>query len=186
MKRKKDYDDSELRRTFSALPRLKAPEKTVRELYVQIENVRKAPEGRMHAFLSRCRVRREVIIAVFATLLFAVPLTYWVTQRFAEEQAPTRAYVVRFVYEDENARSVHLIGDFNNWGSNRIVLERVGESKLWSAEITLEEGLYKYGFLVNEKYIVSDPLSGFTVKDSFGNESSLIVLADGKEGGESL
>ena len=25
MKKKKDYDDSELRRTFSALPRLKAP-----------------------------------------------------------------------------------------------------------------------------------------------------------------
>ncbi|HUT64595.1 MAG TPA: glycogen-binding domain-containing protein, partial [Spirochaetota bacterium] len=90
-----------------------------------------------------------------------------------------------FIYEDENARSVHLVGDFNSWRSNEIVLERAGDSKLWSAEITLEEGLYKYGFLVNETYIVSDPLSGLKVQDSFGNESSLMVLADGKQRGGS-
>ena len=185
MKRKKDYDDMDLRRAFSSLTRIEAPERTVRELSVRLEREQEGLERRKPAAAPLLRIRREVLFAVFATLLFAVPLTYLVTKRFAAEKAPSRTYVVRFIYEDENARSVHLVGDFNSWRSSEIILERVGDSKLWSAELTLEEGLYKYGFLVNETYIVSDPLSGLKVKDSFGNESSLMVLADGKRRGGS-
>lgn len=186
MKRKKDYDDRDLRRAFSSLSRIEAPERTVRELSERLEREQKGLERRKRAAAPLLRIRREVLIAVFATLLFAVPLTYFVTKRFKAENVPGGTYVVRFIYEDENARSVHLVGDFNSWRSNEVVLERVGDSKLWTAELTLEEGLYKYGFLVNETYIVSDPLSGLKVKDSFGNESSLMVLADGKGRGGSI
>jgi hypothetical protein len=186
MNKKGEYEDRELQAAFSSLRRLKAPQRAVQKLSERLEKEQEGHERRKLFAAPILRIRREVLIAVFTTLLIAVPLTYIVTTRFTAEKAPSQTYVVRFIYEDEKARSVHLVGDFNSWRSNEIVLERVGDSKLWSAELTLEEGLYKYGFLVNGTYIVSDPLSGFKVKDSQGNESSLVVLAGAQGNGGSL
>lgn len=185
MKRKREYEDRELRRVFSKLRMLRAPERTVQALSKRLEREREDAERRKPVKAPLHRIRREILATVFATLLVAVPLTFWITKRYAVEEPVWRTYVVRFIYEDEYAKSVHLIGDFNNWQRNEIVLERVGESKLWTAEIVLDEGFYKYGFLVNETNIVSDPLARYKVKDSLGNESSLMVLAEGNENGGS-
>jgi hypothetical protein len=186
MNRKREYEDRELQAAFSSLRRLKAPERAVRRLSERLEREQQGYDRRKRGAVPLLRMRRQVLIAVFATLLIAVPLTFGVTKRFTADKALSRTYVVRFIYEDEKARSVHLVGDFNSWRSNEVVLERVGDSKLWSVELTLEEGLYKYGFLVNGTYIVSDPFSGLKVKDSQGNESSLMVLAGVQGNGGSL
>jgi hypothetical protein len=185
MKRKREDEDRELRRVFSELRMLKAPNRAVHALLSHLDVERDEARPRPFSAAPLRRIRREILIAVFATLIVAVPLTFWVTKRYAVEKPLRRTYVVRFIYEDEDAKSVSLIGDFNNWRKNEIVLERAGESRLWTTELLLDEGFYKYGFLVNETNIVSDPLSRYKVKDSFGHESSLMVLADGNEYGGS-
>jgi hypothetical protein len=177
MNSKRDYDDEKLRSAFSSLRKLKAPEEAVRSLYARLEAERGESSSRRRGIVTLLRRRREVLVAVLATLLFAVPTTYWTTKRVVNKKPDARTYVVRFVYEDEDAASVSLLGDFNNWRKNEIVLERVGDSTLWAAEVTLQEGLYRYGFLVDGTDIVSDPISDLRMKDSMGNESSLMVLA---------
>ncbi|UCB44601.1 MAG: glycogen-binding domain-containing protein [Spirochaetota bacterium] len=179
MKRISDYEDHELRRAFSSLSRLKSSERAVGELSRRLEKepgikFRKVPFN---------RIRREVLVAVFTTLLIAVPLTFFFTNKYTKLEPPPKSYIVRFVYENEEAKSVVLLGDFNNWQKDEIVMQRVEGSDVWVAEVRLTEGLYKYGFLVDEINIVSDPFSRFNVKDGFGNESSFIVLTSTEEEG---
>ena len=186
MNGKKESRDQELRALFSSLPRIKVPDRTVRDLKekLRVEGEATVPSGVRTMPLRLAR--RRVVIAVFAALLIAVPVTYRIAVRYAARDAGDRTYVVRFVYEDEDAERVCLVGDFNNWRRDDIVLEKMGASTLWVAEITLEEGLYKYGFLVDDVQIVSDPFSDLKTKDSLGNESSLMVLADVRGNGDSL
>ena len=187
MNGKKKSRDEELRALFSSLPRIKVPDRALRDLKerLRVEGESSVPVGVGRTVPFR-RARRRVVIAVFAALLIAVPVTFRIAVRYAVRDAGDRTYVVRFVYDDEEAERVCLVGDFNNWRRDDIVLEKMGTSTLWVAEITLEEGLYKYGFLVDDVQIVSDPFSDLKTKDSLGNESSLMVLADVRGNGDSL
>jgi hypothetical protein len=160
-----------------------APASAIASLYRRIGE--RAAHPRRAGWSSRLfpRFRVEVVFAVLLTLALSVPLTFLLTKSRVVTDGG-RTYVVRFVYENSSAETVHLTGDFNNW--HTLGMNRIGETPYWSAEIVLNEGIYKYSFLIDNEVWTADPLSPLKVRDSYGNETSLIVLVDEEEGGTNL
>ncbi len=73
---------------------------------------------------------------------------------------------VKFTYFDPNAKSVYLVGDFNNWNTSATPMERNSEG-LWSVIIPLSPGKYQYKFFVDGRY-EQDPTNPIT-EGPYGN-----------------
>jgi hypothetical protein len=167
--------DELIRREFSSMKKIAAPASAVDSLYRRIgQRATRSRRGIWNPLLF-LRFRMEVVFAVLLTLAISVPLTFLLTKSRVETGAG-KTYVVRFVYENSSAETVQLTGDFNNWRT--LGMNRIGETPYWSTEIELSEGIYKYSFLIDSKVWTADPLSPLKVRDSYGNETSLIVLVD--------
>ena len=69
---------------------------------------------------------------------------------------------------------VYVVGDFNNWKKTEdYKLNQVG-SDLWSINLSLEKGTYRYKFVVQNKWF-PDPYNKLTESDHFGGRNSLII-----------
>ncbi|HEU0252431.1 MAG TPA: isoamylase early set domain-containing protein, partial [Pyrinomonadaceae bacterium] len=81
-----------------------------------------------------------------------------------------------FVFHDDEADSVAVAGDFNNWSEVATLLQRNG-SGLWSTEIVIpRSGRFEYKFVVNERRWIEDPSNGMKALDQFGGFNSVIVV----------
>ncbi len=81
-----------------------------------------------------------------------------------------------FVYHDDAAKNVSLVGDFNNWDRAATSFLR-NESGLWFAEIAAPTaGRYQYKFIVDERRWVEDPSNGMKAPDNYGGLNSVIVI----------
>lgn len=70
---------------------------------------------------------------------------------------------------------VYAIGDFNNWQKEeKYKLRKVGDD-IWSLNIPLEKGKYRYKFLAGETWL-ADPHNKLAEDDSFGGKNSLIII----------
>lgn len=81
-----------------------------------------------------------------------------------------------FVYHDDEARTVSLAGDFNNWnaGSNSLTRDAAG---LWLCTVaTPGPGRYEYKFVVDGKRWTEDPGNGVRVSDGYGGLNSVLVI----------
>jgi hypothetical protein len=93
----------------------------------------------------------------------------------AATQAPgTRA--VRFVLVSPDARSVHLVGDFNDWSPAATPLAHRGADGRWSVVVLLPDGRYSYSFLVDGSRWMPDPQAPPAPGDDFGRPSSLVYV----------
>ena len=88
--------------------------------------------------------------------------------------------LVRFVFADSSARSVSLVGDFNEWARGRTPLHATARAGVWSVSIPLTPGRHEYAFIVNGHRWVADPLSPGN-RDEFGTESSVLMLASSND-----
>jgi hypothetical protein len=79
-----------------------------------------------------------------------------------------------FYYEDMNARTVFLVGNFNNWNPYSHPM-RKNRSGIWEISLELIPGAYTYRFLVDGIYR-KDPLSTKIVYDKFDNQYSSVKL----------
>ncbi|TYB31761.1 MAG: hypothetical protein FXF47_02505 [Candidatus Mcinerneyibacterium aminivorans] len=83
-----------------------------------------------------------------------------------------------FKLKRPDAESVKLVGDFNNWNREGINLKN--QNGYWKTQIKLEEGSYRYFFIVDGK-VVLDPANP-TIDDPFGDKLSLVnVYQEGKD-----
>jgi Glycogen recognition site of AMP-activated protein kinase len=84
--------------------------------------------------------------------------------------------VAQFVGRFPGARSVHVVGSFNDWGPVSIPLEDRDHDGVWRAAVVLPEGTHEYMFVVDGERWVVDPLAGRFVADGFGRENSLLIV----------
>ena len=93
---------------------------------------------------------------------------------------PDTVEFVRFVLVDSTARSVSIVGDFNEWRADRtpLVAPKPG---VWSVSLPLSPGRHEYAFIVDGKRWVVDPAS-IPSSDEFGTESSILLVAPAKIG----
>lgn len=88
---------------------------------------------------------------------------------------PADTVVVRFELDAPKARTVSVVGDFNNWQPEGMVMHK--KSGMWEISIPLRRGeVYTYNFLVNGRSWIPDPSSLYRVRDGFGGEKSVLQL----------
>lgn len=106
-----------------------------------------------------------------------------VPARNAPAPARTRDTLViqRFVFVAPAAKQVALVGDFNDWQHGKTLLRPVqGGNGLWTVDVQLPPGVYKYAFLVDGKEWMADPDALKTVGDDFGRPSSVVTVSEAR------
>jgi chromosome partitioning protein len=70
---------------------------------------------------------------------------------------------------------VYVIGDFNNWQKDeKYKLKKIG-ADIWSLNLALEKGKYRYKFLAGDAWL-ADPHNKLAEDDSFGGKNSLLII----------
>lgn len=69
---------------------------------------------------------------------------------------------------------VYVVGDFNNWKKEETYkMNKIGND-IWSVNLSLEKGKYRYKFIAEGKWF-ADPHNKLTENDNFGGKNSLII-----------
>jgi hypothetical protein len=85
---------------------------------------------------------------------------------------------VTFLLLAPQARSVALAGDFNDWDAARVLMRREA-SGLWTVDVPLTPGRYRYVFVVDGRRFVADPAAPRAAGDDFGTPTSVVTVAGG-------
>ena len=90
----------------------------------------------------------------------------------AQSPAPIR---VRFHLQARGAHRVSLVGSFNQWSADGIVLDPVSDGATFAGTVELPPGTYEYMFVVDGQW-VTDPAAEERRDDGFGRQNSLLRL----------
>jgi 1,4-alpha-glucan branching enzyme len=82
---------------------------------------------------------------------------------------------IDFYYARPDARSVNLIGDFNDWDPNSLAMQRRVDG-WWFIQVLLTHGHHQYLFLVDGTPTL-DPQSAGTVQVDGYSKASLIAVS---------
>jgi len=85
---------------------------------------------------------------------------------------------VTFVLLAPQAQRVALAGDFNDWDASRVEMRREA-SGLWTVDVPLTPGRYRYVFVVDGRRFVADPSAPRAVGDDFGTPTSVVTIGGG-------
>lgn len=83
---------------------------------------------------------------------------------------------VKFSINYPMAKSVRLFGDFNNWSESGVEMKDENGNGLWSIELDLKKGIYRYIFLIDEKKWVVDEKADTFIADGFGGHNGVIFI----------
>jgi hypothetical protein len=125
---------------------------------------------RPHAIVLRLRPVWSLALAAGLLVLAVLPWPQAGLQLGDEEG------IAQFVGRFPGARSVHVVGSFNDWAPVSIPLEERDHDGIWRAAVVLPTGTHEYMFVVDGERWVVDPLAGRFVADDFGRENSLLIV----------
>ena len=80
-----------------------------------------------------------------------------------------------FTYVARGAKSVAVVGNFNDWDATKNVLTRSSDS-VWTGNIRLAPGRYEYQLVVDGKWI-ADPNAQHSARDEFGGTNSVLIVS---------
>jgi serine protease AprX len=81
-----------------------------------------------------------------------------------------------FLYHDDNAKTIHLVGDFNNWIQSENQFFK-NENGLWQTEISIPPaGKYRYKFIIDSKFWKEDASNGIKEEDGYGGFNSILII----------
>ncbi|HEV8382795.1 MAG TPA: isoamylase early set domain-containing protein [Gemmatimonadales bacterium] len=86
--------------------------------------------------------------------------------------------VANFVGHFPGARSVEVVGSFNDWSRDKLQLQDDDGDGIWHGAAVLPAGQHEYMFVVDGERWVADPLAGRYVDDGFGagQQNSLLIV----------
>ena len=117
--------------------------------------------------------------ATFAGVMFAGGLLLRArTAQEATSAALQSPQVMQFVLVAPGARSVALVGDFNDWSTTATQLTRQSGDGVWWVTVKLPPGRYRYAFVVDGSTWRKDP-DAFGVEDEFGRPNSVVTVGAG-------
>lgn len=88
-------------------------------------------------------------------------------------------HVVQFVFVAPTARSVSLVGDFNNWDLGATPLVAGPSRAVWTVRLRLPDGRHRYAFVVDDSTWAADPAAPPAAGDDFGIPSSVVTVTGG-------
>jgi hypothetical protein len=89
--------------------------------------------------------------------------------------APPVLTSVTFVFYAPKARSVSLVGSFNDWDPRRTPMTK-GKDGNWTVQVTLAQGRYEYLFFVDDLRYETDPDAVELRSDGLGHENAVLRL----------
>ncbi len=117
---------------------------------------------------------RWLLQAAAAVVLVGLGLVIGLSIATRSQGAPNTV-VVRFELADPQARSVAVVGDFNDWQPQSLEMHKV--KGVWELSVPLRRGdVYTYNFLIDGRTWISDPSSLYRIRDGFGGEKSVLQL----------
>ena len=137
------------------------------------------PARRLTRWLGRPRavtVRlRPVWTLALAAGLTAVLLLPWRDNSLTPGVAEG---VANFVGHFPGARSVEVVGSFNDWSRGMLHLNDDDHDGVWHGAAVLPAGPHEYMFVVDGERWVPDPLAGRYVDDGFGagQQNSVLIV----------
>jgi hypothetical protein len=93
-----------------------------------------------------------------------------------EKSAESAQVNFHFELHAPGANRVELLGTFNHWQANDIVLNGPDASGHWTATVELPAGRHEYIFLVDGKRWVADPNAATHRPDGFGRVNTVIKI----------
>lgn len=123
---------------------------------------------------ARREIRAALSIAAAAFVVLVAAGALFLTLR---PDLTGRLLTVTFVLEAPEARSVAVVGDFNDWRSEGYELARRSGDGAWTITLRLRrDTTYTYCFLVDGREWVPDPRAPESVDDGFGGVDSVLRL----------
>ncbi len=121
------------------------------------------------------RLRPVWTLALAAGL---VMILLWSWQPISVRTPGESEGIANFVGHFPGARSVEVVGSFNNWSRGAIHLSDDDGDGIWHGAAVLPAGTHEYMFVVDGERWVADPLAGRYVDDGFGagQENSLLFV----------
>ncbi|HXM38635.1 MAG TPA: isoamylase early set domain-containing protein [Gemmatimonadales bacterium] len=94
--------------------------------------------------------------------------------------------IAQFVGHFPGARSVEVVGSFNDWSRGTLPLRDENHDGIWHGAAVLPAGQHEYMFVVDGERWVADPLAGRYVDDGFGagRENALLIVRPAMAGGD--
>lgn len=123
-----------------------------------------------HSLVLRMRPAWSLGLAAAILLLAVLPSPQLGPVVGAEEG------IAQFVARFPGARSVAVVGSFNDWRPGSIPLEDRDHDGVWRAAVVLPTGTHEYMLVVDGERWVPDPLAGRYVEDDFGRENSVLIV----------
>ena len=86
--------------------------------------------------------------------------------------------VAQFVGHFPGARSVEVVGSFNDWRRGALPLRDEDHDGIWHGAVVLPAGQHEYMFVVDGERWVADPLAGRYIDDGFGagRQNALLIV----------
>ena len=81
---------------------------------------------------------------------------------------------VTFVFDKENAKSVFVAGDFNNWDSKAKKMTKAKDGS-FRTRLALTAGQHQYKFVADGMWVVDDD-SQKKVQNEFGTVNSVVEI----------
>jgi hypothetical protein len=85
---------------------------------------------------------------------------------------------VQFAILEPGAKTVAVVGDFNDWKPDSTMLTR-GAAGVWTVAVPLEPGRYTYNFLVDDETWKVDPAMPTGPVDEFAGRPSSVLIIGG-------
>ena len=150
----------------------------IHDLKPQIESVR--PARRLVRWLARPRAVTLRLRPVWTLALAAGLVAILLIPTEPSNRPTPRAHegIAQFVGHFPGARSVEVVGSFNDWSRGSLHLRDEHHDGIWHAAAVLPAGPHEYMFVVDGERWVTDPLAGRYVDDGFGSgrENSLLIV----------
>jgi hypothetical protein len=144
-----------------------------------------SPARSMNAFAGLA-VAAGLVAIITMSVVRTTPTTQIAAADSSELVLPVNSEVVRvsavaatfaepFTYIDGNAKSVAVVGSFNDWDSTKTVLSKSADG-VWSTTVMLAPGRYEYQLVVDGKWI-ADPSAQQSASSEFGAANSVLIVA---------
>lgn len=81
---------------------------------------------------------------------------------------------VNLEFHDDRARSVSIVGSFNNWDPKATPMLAIGRGQ-WINKLELSPGIYEYQYVVDGRWI-NDPHAVKSTPNPLGGRNSVLVV----------
>ncbi|MDH5235314.1 MAG: isoamylase early set domain-containing protein [Gemmatimonadota bacterium] len=81
----------------------------------------------------------------------------------------------QFVLDEPAAKSVALVGDFNDWKPEATPLTRL-ETGVWTVTTPLPPGRHVYAFMIDGTLVMADPRAPKSGDADYGREGSVVMV----------